>query len=44
MMTGRYPSEKEVQRVYQALQELQQQEKDFSAAELVERAAPVVQD
>ena len=41
MMTGRYPSEKEVQRVYQALQELQQEEKDFSAAKLQERAAPV---
>ncbi|HKP50630.1 MAG TPA: RecQ family zinc-binding domain-containing protein, partial [Gemmatimonadales bacterium] len=40
MLTGRYPSEKEVQRVYQALQELQA-EKDFSAARVQERAAPV---
>ncbi|MFL5534092.1 MAG: RecQ family ATP-dependent DNA helicase [Gemmatimonadales bacterium] len=41
LMTGRYPSEKEVQRVYQALQELQQEEKDISAARVQERAAPV---
>src|SRR3954468_3150259 len=41
MMTGRYPSEKEVQRVYQALGELQQEEQNFSAAKLQERAAPV---
>jgi len=41
LMTGRYPSEKEVQRVYQALQELQQEEKEISAARLQERAAPV---
>ncbi len=40
MLTGRYPSEKAVQRVYQVLQELQE-EKDFSAATVQERAAPV---
>src|SRR3954464_5026485 len=39
MLSGRYPSEKEVQRVYQVVQELQ--EKDFSAATVQERAAPV---
>jgi ATP-dependent DNA helicase RecQ len=40
MLTGRYPSEKEVQRVYQVFQELQE-ENDFSAATVQERAAPV---
>jgi len=40
MLTGRFPSEKEVQRVYQVLQELQE-EKDFSAATVQERAAPL---
>ena len=40
MLTGRYPSEKEVQRVYHVLHELQD-EKDFSAATVQERAAPV---
>jgi ATP-dependent DNA helicase RecQ len=41
LMTGRYPSEKEVQRVYTALTELQREEKDISVARLQERAAPV---
>jgi ATP-dependent DNA helicase RecQ len=41
LMTGRYPSEKDVQRVYTALTELQRDEKDISVARVQERAAPV---
>ena len=41
LMVGRYPSEKDVQRVYTALTELQRDEKDISMAKVQERAAPV---